>query len=94
MAPDDGPRDESDRSSRRDPATSPMRQDHIEQQDRQRDELAHAADYQIGPDDQRPDEARQDRTGTARRAEEASGRSPDENNQKDAERAYRESGGR
>ena len=74
-------------------ASSPARQDQIDQQARRRDELSHAADYQIGPEAQRPDEADTDRTGNARRAEDAAGRSPDENNRRDAERAYRESRG-
>ena len=60
---------------------------------RQRDELTHAADYQSRPETERSDEATRDRTVNARRAEETSGRSPDENNQRDAERAFRESRG-
>jgi hypothetical protein len=74
-------------------ASSPVRQDMIDEQANRRDELSHAADYQIRPEDTRPDESDRDRTGTARRSEHTAGRDPDENNRPDAERAYRESRG-
>lgn len=52
------------------------------------DDLRDAADYQIGPDAVRPDEARRRETGTARRAEQAAGQGEDAETLGDAEAAF------
>ena len=80
---------------RRQRPTEPVLSKHPEQIDERRTDLGQEADYLTGPEDARSgaDEVTGDRTGTARRAEEAAGQRSDENNMADAERALRRSGG-
>jgi len=61
--------------------------------ERERNDLAGAPDYQIGPDDETSGRADAERSGTARRAEAATGRRGDGETLADAEEAFRESRG-
>ena len=73
--------------------SSPVRADHIEAIDRQKNDLRTIGDDQLGPDDDQSGRANLPRTENARQAELAAGREPDDDNRPDAERAFRESRG-
>ena len=62
--------------------------------ERERNDLAGAPDYQIGPDDETSGRANAERSGTARRADAATGRRGEAaDTLADAEEAFRESRG-
>lgn len=69
----------------------PAREDIIEQQEKLRNDLGAQASDQVQPDGSR--QAGRDETGTARRAEKASGLSPEPNHLGEAEQAFEESRG-
>jgi hypothetical protein len=85
----------TDRSNRKGQprADGPTDEATIEHLEGQRNNPRAQADYQTQPDGVESDRMASDRTGTARRAEGASGPVANENNLNDSERALRESRG-
>jgi hypothetical protein len=71
-------------------AEGPRDPNRTEELERIADNLEGAADYQIGPDAVRPDEANRTQTGNARRAERAAGADTDPETLQRAERAFEE----